>query len=301
MDENIVMPVAPYNSNGNNGFGGFFGGDASWVIIFLFLAMFGGGWGGFGGFGGYGGGMWGMDGMFPWLLASGNNTNNVVTSGFDHAATQSALSGLQSSVTSGFGDMQTALCNGFGNVQTSLCSGFAGVNSGIAAAQNAITQQMYTNQIADLERSYAAQTANTQGMNTLAMNLQNCCCENRAATADLKYTVATEACADRAALSDGIRDVIANNTAQTQAILDKLCALELDGYKRENDNLRQQLNMSQLNASQTAQTAQILAGQAAEIDGVYNRLKNCPVGTYNVCNPLTPANCGCGCGCNGGF
>lgn len=296
MDENIVMPVAPYNSNGNNGFGGFFGGDASWIIIFLFLAMFGGGWGGFGGFGN---GMWGMDGMFPWLLASGNNTNNVVTSGFDHAATQSALSGLQSSVTSGFGDVQTALCNGFGNVQTSLCSGFAGVNSGISAAQNAITQQMYTNQIADLERSYAAQTANTQGMNTLAMSLQNCCCENRAATADLKYTVATEACADRAAISDGIRDVIANNTAQTQAILDKLCALELDGYKRENDNLRQQLNMSQLNASQTAQTAQILAGQAAEIDGVYNRLKNCPVGTYNVCNPLTPANCGCG--CNGGF
>lgn len=289
------MPVAPYNSNGNNGFGGFFGGDASWIIIFLFLAMFGG-WGG--GFGGFGGGMWG-DGMFPWLLASGNNTNGVVTSGFDHAATQSALSGLQSSVTSGFGDVQTALCNGFGNVQTSLCSGFAGVNSGIAAAQNAITQQMYTNQIADLERSYAAQTANTQGMNTLAMSLQNCCCENRAATADLKYTVATEACADRAAISDGIRDVIANNTAQTQAILDKLCALELDGYKRENNNLRQQLNMSQLNASQTAQTAQILAGQAAEIDGVYNRLKNCPVGTYNVCNPLTPANCGCG--CNGGF
>lgn len=296
MDENIVMPVAPYNSNGNNGFGGFFGGDASWIIIFLFLAMFGG-FGG--GFGGWGGGMWGMDGMFPWLLASGNNTNNVVSSGFDHAATQSALSGLQSSVTSGFGDVQNALCNGFGNVQTNLCGGFAGVNSGIAAAQNAITQQMYTNQIADLERSYAAQTASTQGMNTLAMSLQNCCCENRAATADLKYTVATEACADRAAISDGIRDVIANNTAQTQAILDKLCALELDGYKRENDNLRQQLNMSQLNASQTAQTAQILAGQAAEIDGVYNRLKNCPVGTYNVCNPLTPANCGCG--CNGGF
>jgi len=296
MDENIVMPVAPYNSNGNNGFGGLFSGDASWIIIFIFLAMFGGGWGGFGGFGG---GMWGMDGMFPWLLASGNNTNNVVSNGFDHAATQSALSGLQSSVTSGFGDVQTALCNGFGNVQTSLCGGFAGVNSGIAAAQNAITQQMYTNQIADLERSYAAQTASTQGMNTLAMSLQNCCCENRAATADLKYTVATEACADRAAISDGIRDVIANNTAQTQAILDKLCALELDGYKRENDSLRQQLNMSQLNASQTAQTAQILAGQAAEIDGVYNRLKNCPVGTYNVCNPLTPANCGCG--CNGGF
>jgi hypothetical protein len=100
----------------------------------------------------------------------------------------------------------------------------------------------------------------------------------------VKYTIATEACASRA-----------NSTANTQAILDKLCALELDGYKRENDQLRSQLTFANMQASQVAQTAQILAGQSAEIDGVYNRLKNCPVGTYNVCNPLSSNN-GCGCG-----
>ena len=121
-----------------------------------------------------------------------------------------------------------------------LCAGFAGVTASVNGAQNAIAQQLYTNQIADLERSYNAQTATTQGMNAIGMSLQNCCCENRANIADLKYTVATENCADRAALNDGVRDIIANNTAQAQAILDKLCTLELDGYKRENDQLRTQ-------------------------------------------------------------
>jgi hypothetical protein len=155
---------------------------------------------------------------------------------------------------------------------------------------------MYTNQIADLERSYAAQTANTQGMNTLAMSLQNCCCENRAATADLKYTVATEACADRAAISDGIRDVIANNTAQTQAILDKLCTLELDNYKRENDNLRTQLNMASLNASQNAQTAQIIQDNNAQTAALINRIAPAPIPAYTVANPNGCYQGGCGCG-----
>ena len=63
--------------------------------------------------------------------------------------------------------------------------------------------------------------------------------------------------------------------------------------------------MATLRESQTAQTAQILAGQAAEIDGVYNRLKNCPVGTVPVFGnqPIftcpTNLNPGCGCGCAG--
>ena len=58
----------------------------------------------------------------------------------------------------------------------------------------------------------------TNLLNNIAMQ-QNCCCENRAAVADLKYTVATENCADRAALSDGIRDVIANQAANTQNLI----------------------------------------------------------------------------------
>lgn len=261
---NLSMPVAPAYSPmyGGNGGGFGFGGDWSWIII-LFL-IFGGGWGG-----GFGGGMWGMDGLYPWL----NNSQNI-NGGFRDQMLNTSISGLQNSVTSGFGDVQTA-----------LCGSFAGVNASINGAQNAIAQQLYTNQISDLERSFAAQTASTAGLNGVNSGI-----------ADLRYTVATEACADRAAVSDALRDVIAANTASTQRILDQLCQDKIDAKNDEIAKLRQEVNMQALAASQSAQTAQILAGQAAEIDGVYNRLKNCPVGTYNVCNPLTPAYSGCGCG-----
>lgn len=288
-DENaMVMPVAPMYGNNNGGFGGC-GDSWGWIILLLLIA--GNGWGGFGGFGGMGG--FAADGaaLYPWM-----NQAEITTGGFQNAATNSAISSLQNSVTSGFGDVQNA-----------LCGGFAGVNATVNGAQNALAQQMYTNQIADLERSFANQTAVTQGMNTIAMNQQNCCCENRAGIADLKYTIATENCADRAAVSDGIRDVIASQTANTQAVLDKLCQLELDGVKAQveakNDRiseLQAQLNMANLAASQTAQTAQILAGQASEIDGVYNRLKNCPVPSMPVYGntPIFTCNNG-GCGCSG--
>ena len=271
------MDVVPAYNGGNNGWGG----DGSWWLLILFLFAFcGNGWGG--GFGNMDGG------LYPWL----NNSQNI-NGGFRDQMLNTSINGIQNAVTSGFGDVQTA-----------LCGGFAGVNASVTGAQNALAQQMYTNQIADLERSFAAQTANTQGMTALQAQLAQCCCDNRAATADLKYTVATENCADRTAAAQNTRDIIDAQTRGTQAILDKLCALELDGVKgqlaaaqRENVGLQNQLNMANLAASQTAQTAQILAGQSAEIDGVYNRLKNCPVGTYPVCNPLTSPNYGCGCGC----
>lgn len=158
-----------------------------------------------------------------------------------------------------------------------IANGFAGVESGAN-----------TRQMADMQQMFGIQSA-----------LQNCCCENRANIADLKYTVATENCADRAAVSDGIRDVIATNTANTQAILDKLCSLELDGYKRENDNLRSQLNMATLRESQTAQNALITQGFSNEVDALYNRLSNCPVPStpvYGRTPIFTCNNNGCGCG-----
>lgn len=316
-DENMVLPVQPLYGGGNYGNnGGLFGGGDSWLGILFLIALLNGGWGGFGGFGGGYGAMMGMGmmdggfGLYPWL----NNSQNI-NGGFRDQMLNTSVNGIQNSITSGFGDVQTALCGGFAGVnqnissgtaaiQNSLCNGFNGVNTSISAAQNALAQQMYSNQLSDLERSFAAQTASTQGMNSIQSQVAQNGYNQATNTADLKYTIATENCADRAALSDGIRDVIASNTAQTQAILDKLCALELDGVKnqlaqaqRENVALQNQVNMATMQASQTAQTAQILAGQAAEIDGVYNRLKNCPVGTYNVCNPLAPPySQGCGCG-----
>ena len=125
---------------------------------------------------------------------------------------------------------------------------------------------------------------------------------------DLKYTVATENCADRTAAMQNTRDIIDAQTRGTQAILDKLCALELDGVKgqlaqaqRENVGLQNQLNMATMAASQAAQTAVFQQGLNDEVDALYNRLKNCPVGTTPVYGNQPIFTCGgnngCGCGC----
>ena len=190
----------------------------------------------------------------------------------------------------------------FGDVQQSLCNGFAGVNAGIA---NGFAQAEISNnarQIADLERSFAAQTASTAGMSAIQSQLAQCCCDNRAGIADLRYTVATEACADRAAVNDALRDVIAANTASTQRILDQLCQDKIDAKNDTIAQLRQELIFARGQASQDVQTAQILAGQVNEVDALYNRLNNCPVPTTPVYGrtPIFSCSNGCGCG-NGAF
>ncbi len=293
----MYMPVAPaYGMGGNSGFGGW-GGDGWWVILFLF-ALMGNGWGGFGGgFGGGGNMMLGYD--FPWLLNGQSGINNNTNNGFQNALINDNIT----SVRDGIADLSTQLCNGFGNVATQLCGGFAGVTASVNNAQNAVAQQLYSNQIADLERSFAAQTASTQGMNAIQSQLAQCCCDNRVATNDLKYTIATENCADRAALSDGLRDVLTATQAQTQRILDQLCQDKIDAKNDEISALRQQIAMKDLAASQVAQNAFIQQGFSNEVDALYNRLNSCPVPTTPVYGrtPIFTCNnnpCGCGCGSN---
>ena len=237
-DTSTTMLVAP---TGNGGASGLFGGDLS-IIVLFFLFMMMGGWGGMGG---------GFDGLYPWM----NNSQNI-NSGFRDQMLGSQINGIQNSITSGFGDVQTA-----------LCGGFAG-----------ITNTMTQNTMADMERSFAVQSA-----------LQNCCCENRAATADLKYTVATEACADRSAISDALRTVIAENNASTQKILDKMCQQEIDALKSQNIALQNQVNLQALAASQTAQTAQLIADNTAQTQYIVNRVAPYPIPAYTVANPVTPA------------
>jgi len=280
MENGGITPV--YNVDGNRG-GGMFGGDWTWIIFLFFLMAWGGnGWGN-GSFSGQSG----TGSLYPWL-----NQSNQINDGFRDQMLGTQINGIQSSITSGFGD-----------VQNSLCAGFAGVNASINGAQSAIAAQMYSNQIADLERSFAAQTANTAALTGLQAQLANCCCENRAATADLKYTVATEACADRSAISDALRDVIAANTASTQRILDQLCNDKIDAKNDTIAQLRQELMFARGQASQDVQTAQILAGQVAEIDGMYNRLNTCPVPSVPVYGrqPIFNCNQNAGCGCAGTF
>lgn len=281
----MYMPVAPaYMSGCNNGFGGDWG---EWIILFLIFGLFGnGGWGN--GFGGNN--QLGYD--FPWLLNGQNNINANTNNGFRDAMINDGINGIQNNITSGFGDVQTA-----------LCGGFAGVNASINSAQNAIANQLYTNQISDLERSFNAQTANTQGFMNLQSQLAQCCCDNRLATCQSQNLISNEANATRMADATNTRDIIDSNTRSTQAILDKLCQLELDGYKRENDNLRSQLNEANRAASQSAQNTLITQGFANEVDALYNRLNSCPVGTVPVYGKTPIFNCGnggyAGCGCSG--
>ena len=310
-----AMPMMPYMPYGNNG-GGMFGSGDSWLGILFLIALCNGGFG-FGGFGGGYGAMMGMGmmdgfGLYPWL----NNSQNI-NDGFRDQQLSQQVGNIQNAVTSGFGDVQTALCGGFAGVNQNICQTGNGIVSAVTGAQNALAQQLYTNQLADLERSYAAQTASTAGMNNIAMNLQNCCCENRAATADLKYTVATEACADRAAIGDALQNVTMQNMGNTnvivsairdgiQTIKDDLCADRLDAERRENQNLRSQLNMATLAASQTAQTAAFNQSLANAENAIYERFQSCPVNTVPVfgnqrifsCTQNVAGNNG-GCGCGG--
>lgn len=288
----MVMPVAPMYGGGygNGGFG--FGGDGWWVILFLF-ALMGNGWGG--GFGGFGGGnaMLGYD--FPWLLNGQAGINDNTNNGFQNALLNDNIT----SVRDGISDLSTQICNGFGNVNTQLCGGFAGVTAAINGAQNAVAQQLYTNQIADMERSYAAQTANAQGQSALQAQLAQCCCDNRLATCQTQNIVQNEGNATRFADANNTRDIIDSQTRGTQAILDKLCTLELDAKNDTIAQLRQELLYARGQASQDVQTAVLRQGQIAEVDALYDRLNNCPVGTVPVYGRQPIFTCnqnGCGCG-----
>jgi hypothetical protein len=193
-------------------------------------------------------------------------------------------------------------------MQLGLANGFNGVNNSIFGAQSAITAQLNANELASLNRSFAEQTANTQGFTNVQAQLAQNGYNQATQAADIKYTIATENCADRYEAAQNTRDIIDSQTRGTQAILDKLCALELDGVKsqlaqaqRENVGLQNQLNMANFNASQTAQNAFIAEGLNREVDALYNRLKNCPVNTVPVYGnqpiftcPQSTNTCGCG-------
>lgn len=266
----MYMPVAPaaYGGYGN---GGLLGGDGLWVLI-LIIAILSGGWGGMGGFG-WGGGMMGLGmadglGLYPWL----NNSQNI-NGGFRDQQISTQLSAIQQGQTAGFGDVQL---------------GIAGVNQNICQTGNGIITALNGNQMALLQQLFGIQLAQQQGT-----------CENRAATADLKYTVAAEAAASRAA-----------GTADTQKILDKLCQLELDNERaqraadqREITRLNSELMYARGQASQIDQTARLEAANAAALENFYTRLKNCPVNAVPVYGNVPiftcPTNNGNNCGRGG--
>lgn len=260
----MVMPVTPMYGGGNGGFGTGFGGDGWWILL-LFLLIGNNGWGN-----GFGGGFGGGNELYPWM-----NQSNQINGGFRDQMINSNIDSIQA---------------GINGIQTQLCNGFAGVEQGANARQ-----------IADMQQAFAAQTAMGQGFNAVQGQLAQCCCDNRLATCQTQNIVQNEGNATRFADANNTRDIIDSQNRGTQAILDKLCALELDGVKnqlaqaqRENVGLQNQLNM-----------ATMQNGMNNEVDALYNRLKNCPVPSMPVygMTPIftCPNNNGCGCGCGGSF
>lgn len=265
----MVMPVAPMYGGNGNGFGDGFGGSGWWILL-LFILLGNGAWNNGGGYGNAGG-------LYPWM-----NQSNQINDGFR----DQMINGNVTEIRTGVTGIANQLCNGFAGVNASIANGFAQAE----IANN-------SRQMANMNQVFGLQSA-----------LQNCCCENRAGIADLKYTVATENCNDRTQSLMNTRDIIDSQTRGTQAILDKLCALELDGVKgqlaqaqRENVGLQNQLNMATMRESQAAQNALITQGFTNEVDALYNRLSNCPVPTVPVYGRQPIFTCGnnCGCGCNG--
>lgn len=241
---------------------GSLGGDNGilWLILFIMLG---------GGFNnrGYGNGAGDVGGneLYPWI-----NNSEQISGGFREQMLNTSIAGIQQ----GINGISAQLCNGFNQAE-------------IGAANR---------QMADMQQAFAAQTAMMQGFNGMQAQFSDCCCENRLATANQTATILAEHCSDRAALSDGVRDIIAASQAGTQRIIDRMCDQELQAERRENDNLRQQINMMNLAASQSQQTAQLLADNFAQTNALEQYLAPVPRPAYIVQNP----NCcqqGFGCGC----
>ena len=211
------------------------------------------------GFGGNGGNDGGYGYGAPYMVSD-------VQRGFDQSAVMSSLNGINSAISTGFANAEVSRCNSQAN----------------------ILQTLNNNQAATLA-----------SMNGLASQFANCCCENRLGLANLSADIAREACADRATVSNGVRDIIANQNAGIQTIIDKLCQQEIDALKTQNANLQTQINLANMQASQTAQTARILADNAAQTSALEQYLNPAPIPAYVVQNPNCCSQNYSGCGCGG--
>lgn len=267
----FAYPVYPMMGGfGGNGNGGFWGGEGIWIILIIALL------GGFGnnGNGGFGG--WGGNNDFAWLSNGQKDIMTNTNNGFDTLHLSNQLEGARD----GIYGLSNQICNSTSDITSAISNGF--YNSEISANNRAMNQMQDT---FALSRQFA-----------------DCCCENRLGIANLNSTILSENCADRAALADGLKDVLINQTANTQKILDTLCQDKIDAKNEKILDLQRQLDMADLRASQVAQNAFISQGFANEVDALYNRLSNCPVPSTPVYGrtPIftCPNNNGCGCGFN---
>jgi len=186
------------------------------------------------------------------------------------------LSNQIEGVRDGIYGLSNQLCNCCADMNSTVSNGF--YNAEIAANNR---------QMADMNQNFA-----------LSTQLANASADNRLGIANLNSTILSENCADRAALADGLKDVLINQTANTQRILDQLCNDKIDAKNEKIADLQRELQMADLKASQIEQNAFIAQGFSNEVDQLYNRLSNCPVPSTPVYGRTPIFTCNGGCGCN---
>lgn len=276
-------------ANGNDGFGG---GNGAWWIILLFLFGFGGfGWGNEGGFG------WGRGG-FSSPSAQGATTRAEITYGLDMSDLQHGINDLGSSLKDGFYAMNTGLLNGFANSTAAITGGIQAIQSdicnlGLTNLQNTntIISAINADTIANMQNTFGLTTQ----LNAMSAQQQACCCETQRQLerdfAELNYNLATQECDTRRAVTDGVRDIIDSNNANTRSILDFLVQDRITTLTNENTALKNQVSQSEQNAYLISQ----LAPKASPAYMVANPYTGTlyPLTTYG-----SGYGCGCGCGCN---
>ena len=227
-DGTPMMTMPVAPANTGNGNGFGWGGDGAWwIVLFLIFAAFGG-WGNGFGFGGGNNGV--MDGY-------------VLTS--DFANIERKLDGVNNGICDGFYAMNTGMLNGFAGVTQAVTSGFSAAELARCNQQAALMQQL----------------------TAMQMQNQECCCENRAAIAQVRYDMATQACDTRNTVQTSARDIIDNQNQNSRAILDFLTQSKLRDLESANQELRLQ------------------ASQAAQNNYLISQLRPTPIPSYASCNP----------------
>ena len=251
-------------TRGNGGYSSGFGGDGAWwIILFLIFAL--GGWNGNGGFGGGFGG--GFNNDYAWLSNGQKEIMQNTNQGFNTLH----LSNQIDSINNGINSLSSQLCSCCCDMQNTVNTGF--YNAEIAAANR---------QMASMQQNFNNQLSTLQGFNDVNTGIAGVNYNNALQTQTITSQIASENCADRAALQEGVRDIIQSQTNGVQRILDQLCNDKIDAKNEKIADLERQLSMKDLQASQIAQNAFISQGFANEVDQLYNRLNTCPVPTTPV-------------------